>query len=100
MSFLLAYTPVVEYDVLMQILAYLGSPSQWFILAVVCLVIFGSRRLPDLARNLGKSLGALKKARREFEEELLKAQDSQPAAKLTQSAEPESRRSEEAPKQD
>lgn len=59
----------------MQVLAYIGSSAQWFILAVVCLVVFGASRLPDLARNLGKSLGILRKAKREFEEELLKAQN-------------------------
>lgn len=64
----------------MQVLAYIGSSSQWFILAVVCLVVFGASRLPDLARNLGKSLGILRKAKREFEEELLKAQTPEPPA--------------------
>lgn len=58
----------------MQMLAYLGSPTQWFILAVVCLVVFGASRLPEIARNLGKSLGILRKAKREFEEELMNAQ--------------------------
>ena len=69
----------------MQTLAYFGSPSHWFILAIVCLIVFGSRRLPEIARNLGKSLGALKKARREFEEELMHAQeedDKKPVAEL------------------
>lgn len=63
----------------MQVLAYLGSPTQWFIFAIVVLVIFGSSRLPEVARNLGKSLGVLKKARREFEEELLNAQNPGPS---------------------
>ena len=62
----------------MEMLALIGSSQQWFILAVVCLVVFGASRLPDLARNLGKSLGILKKAKREFEEELLKAQSPEP----------------------
>lgn len=69
------------YDGVMEMLALIGSSQQWFILAVVCLVVFGASRLPDLARNLGKSLGILKKAKREFEEELLKAQEPErPAA--------------------
>lgn len=59
----------------MQYLAYFGSSAHWLIFAIVCLVVFGSSRLPDLARNLGKSLGLLKKARREFEEELMRSQD-------------------------
>ena len=60
----------------MQYLAYFGSSAHWLIFAIVCLVVFGASRLPELARNLGKSLGILKKARREFEEELLRSQNS------------------------
>ena len=59
----------------MQHLAYFGSSAHWLIFAIVCLVVFGASRLPELARNLGKSLGILKKARREFEEELLRSQN-------------------------
>ena len=58
----------------MEMLALVLSPSHWFILAIVFLIVFGSKRLPDLARNMGKSLGILKKAKREFEEELMKSQ--------------------------
>ena len=52
----------------MQVLAYLGSPTQWFILAIICLIVFGASRLPEIARNLGKSLGILRKAKRDFEQ--------------------------------
>lgn len=80
-SFLLASERPGGYDVGMEMIAYFASPQQWFILAIVCLVVFGASRLPDLARNLGKSIGILKKAKRDFEEELLKAQTpEQPAA--------------------
>lgn len=64
----------------MEMLAFALSPSHWFILAIVFLIVFGSKRLPDLARNMGKSLGILKKAKRDFEEELLKAQNAEPPA--------------------
>ena len=56
------------------VLAQFGSPTHWLIFLIVVLVVFGARRLPDVARNLGKSLGEFKKARREFEEELKKAE--------------------------
>lgn len=56
----------------MVVLAQIGSASQWLILLIVCLVIFGAKRLPDLARNLGRSLAAFKKAKHDFEEELMK----------------------------
>ncbi len=55
-------------------IANLGSPMHWFILAVVCLVVFGAKRLPDIARNIGKSLGELKKVRQEFEDAAMKAE--------------------------
>ena len=71
----------------MQVVAQLGSPSQWLILIIICLVIFGAKRLPDIARNLGKGVASFKKAKREFEQELLAADkeekqqaDSQPSA--------------------
>ena len=54
------------------LLANLGSPTHWFILFVLVLIVFGAKRLPDIARNLGKGLAELKKARKEFEKELNK----------------------------
>lgn len=72
----------------MQMLAQIGSYSQWLILIVICLVVFGAKRLPDIARNLGKSLGEFRKARREFEEELMKTEKpSEPAPRLENSSE-------------
>ncbi len=68
-------------------LAYIGSPSQWFILVLLCLLIFGAKRLPDVARALGRSLGEFRKARREFEEELMKS-DSPDAAPRSASPTP------------
>ncbi len=73
-------------------LAYLGSPTQWFILAVICLVVFGASRLPEIARNLGKSLGILRKAKREFEEELLNAQKPEPSPEKDKSPEAEAQK--------
>lgn len=54
------------------LLANLGSPTHWFILFVLVLIVFGAKRLPDIARNLGKGLAEFKKARKEFEKELNK----------------------------
>jgi sec-independent protein translocase protein TatA len=36
------------------------SPWHWAILAVVVIVFFGSKRLPDAARSLGKSMRIFK----------------------------------------
>ncbi|WP_404838696.1 twin-arginine translocase TatA/TatE family subunit [Akkermansia sp. BCRC 18949] len=51
----------------------LGTPEIIAILVIVFL-LFGAKKLPDLARGLGKSLGEFKKAKSEFEEELLKTE--------------------------
>lgn len=36
------------------------SPSHWAIVAVVLVVLFGSKKLPDAARGLGRSMRILK----------------------------------------
>jgi len=46
-----------------------GGPETIFILFVVVL-LFGAKKLPELARGIGQSLGEFKKARDEFEREL------------------------------
>ena len=59
-------------------LANLGSPSHWFILFVLVLIVFGAKRLPEIARNLGKGLAEFKKAKKELEEELHKDDSKSP----------------------
>lgn len=46
-----------------------GAPGPWEILLVlfVVLLLFGSRKLPELARSLGKSLSEFRKGREEGE---------------------------------
>jgi sec-independent protein translocase protein TatA len=49
-----------------------GWPETIFILVIV-LLLFGAKKLPELARGLGQSLGEFKKARDEFEREVQKS---------------------------
>ena len=49
-----------------------GGPELIFILIIV-LLLFGAKKLPELARGLGQSLGEFKKAREEFEREVHKS---------------------------
>jgi TatA/E family protein of Tat protein translocase len=49
-----------------------GGPELIFILVIV-LLLFGAKKLPELARGLGQSLGEFKKARDEFEREIKKS---------------------------
>ncbi len=43
------------------------------VIAALALVIFGPKKLPELGRNLGKTLKTLQKASSEFESEFQKA---------------------------
>ncbi len=56
------------------------SPWHWAILAVVVVLLFGAKRLPDAARSLGKSLRIFKAEVRELQG------DSKPDTSATQSA--------------
>lgn len=49
-----------------------GWPEIIFILVIV-LLLFGAKKLPELARGIGQSLGEFKKARDEFEREIQKS---------------------------
>ena len=52
----------------------LGGP-EIAVIFVVILLLFGAKKIPELARGLGKSMGEFKKAREEFEREIVKAED-------------------------
>jgi sec-independent protein translocase protein TatA len=66
----------------MNILAFgfgnLGGPDLFIILLIV-LVLFGAKKLPELARSLGQSMNEFRKAREEFDKELHQAGTEQKA---------------------
>ena len=49
--------------------------QEMVIIFLIVLLLFGAKKLPELARGLGKSMGEFKKAREEFENEITKAAD-------------------------
>ena len=53
----------------------LGLPAgpEWIAIIFVVLLLFGAKKLPELARGLGKSIGEFKKAKDEFSHEIEKA---------------------------
>ena len=67
----------------MNILAFgignLGGPDLFIILLIV-LVLFGAKKLPDLARSLGQSMNEFRKAREEIDRELHNAGAQPPGA--------------------
>lgn len=42
---------------------------------IIVLLLFGAKKLPELARGVGKSMGEFKKAREEFEHEITRSAD-------------------------
>lgn len=70
----------------------LGTPEIIAILVIVFL-LFGAKKLPEFARGLGKSLGEFKKAKSEFEEELMKTEketmSDSPSSKIEAKPSPE-----------
>lgn len=41
---------------------------------IIILLLFGAKKLPELARGVGKSMGEFKKAKEEFEHEITRAE--------------------------
>ena len=62
-----------RFRIVMNILALgignLGGPDLFIILLIV-LVLFGAKKLPDLARSLGQSMNEFRKAREDIDREL------------------------------
>ena len=58
----------------MSILAFTTpGPSEWMLILIIVLVLFGAKKLPELARSLGQSMNEFRKAREEFDKELQQA---------------------------
>lgn len=64
----------------MHLLAF-GVPSgpDLIILLVIVLVLFGAKKLPELARGLGQSVNEFKKAKDEFDKEVAKTPENSAA---------------------
>ena len=57
-------------------LAFIGSlgGQEIVVIFLIVLLLFGAKKLPELARGIGKSMGEFKKARDEFEKEITRAE--------------------------
>ena len=53
----------------------LGFPqgSEWFWIVLVIILLFGAKKLPELARSIGRSLGEFSRAKDDFEKEVKNA---------------------------
>ena len=54
-------------------LGLLPAGQEWIWILLVIVLLFGAKKLPELARGLGRSLGEFKKAKAEFDREIADA---------------------------
>jgi sec-independent protein translocase protein TatA len=55
------------------------SPSHWLIVGIVVVLLFGSKRLPDAARALGRSMRILKSETQGLRDDAASGADATPA---------------------
>ena len=55
--------------------AFLPSGSEWIIIALVILLLFGGKKIPELMRGLGKGVKSFKDGVNEAKDEINKAKD-------------------------
>lgn len=65
------------------------GPTEWVLILVIVLVLFGAKKLPELARSLGQSMNEFRKAREELDKELHRAgEDLKGAPQTPQNTQP------------
>ncbi len=57
-----------------QTLAFAFGGQEMILVFLIVLLLFGAKKLPQLARGIGKSTGEFKRARDEFEREITRAE--------------------------
>ena len=56
-------------------MSFLPSGSEWIIIAVIILLLFGGKKIPELMKGLGKGVKSFKEGVNEAKEEINKAKD-------------------------
>lgn len=57
------------------LLGFLPSGSEWIIIALVILLLFGGKKIPELMRGLGKGVKSFKDGVNEAKDEINKVKD-------------------------
>ncbi|HIZ92604.1 MAG TPA: twin-arginine translocase TatA/TatE family subunit [Candidatus Bacteroides merdavium] len=57
------------------LLGLLPSGSEWIIIAVIVLLLFGGKKIPELMKGLGKGVKSFKEGVNEAKEEINKAKE-------------------------
>ncbi len=60
---------------MLLLLGFLPSGSEWIIIALVILLLFGGKKIPELMRGLGKGVKSFKEGVNEAKEEIEKAKE-------------------------
>ena len=65
------------------LLGFLPSGSEWVIIALLILLLFGGKKIPELMKGLGKCVKSFKDGVNEAKEEINKAKEDieEPASK-------------------
>ena len=65
------------------LLGFLPSGSEWVIIALLILLLFGGKKIPELMKGLGKGVKSFKDGVNEAKEEINKAKNDieEPASK-------------------
>lgn len=65
------------------LLGFLPSGSEWVIIALLILLLFGGKKIPELMKGLGKGVKSFKEGVNEAKEEINKTKEEidEPAAK-------------------
>ena len=63
-----------------QSLAFLQSlgPMEIFVVVFIILLLFGAKKLPELARGMGKAMKEFKKATKDVEDDIRSAMEEEP----------------------
>jgi len=56
-----------------------AGAGEWLLVFVVILLVFGPRRLPEIARTIGRTLEYLRRASQDFKDQVMRIEES-PAA--------------------
>lgn len=65
--------------------------SEWIIILIVILLLFGGKKIPELMRGLGKGVSSFKQGVQDAKDEIRKASEEEPAAKNDSDATPKSK---------
>ena len=65
------------------LLGFLPSGSEWIIICLLILLLFGGKKIPELMKGLGKGVKSFKDGVNEAKEEINKAKDEVDAADST-----------------